>query len=126
MRKTVKRLLCATLAVGMVIGGAACKKTPVEEQPGTTTTPVVTDTPATDLQTIGICQYADHGALNRSREGLIKGLEEAGLVVRHEYLEVPVRVEYEITEACKSLIPILEDLSDWYEAFDAEQSKEDF
>lgn len=86
MRKTVKRLLCATLAVGMVIGGAACKKTLVEEQPGTTTTPVVTDTPATDLQTIGICQYADHGALNQSREGLIKGLEEAGLVEGTHYV----------------------------------------
>lgn len=66
------------------------------------------------------------GVSNTVLAKALKELEDAGLVIRHEYLEVPVRVEYEITEACKSLIPILEDLSDWYEAFDAEQSKEDF
>ena len=45
----------------------------------------------------------------------LKELEEAGLIVRKEYLEVPIRVEYETTEACDKLIPILENLSDWYE-----------
>ncbi|MBR3756016.1 MAG: helix-turn-helix transcriptional regulator [Firmicutes bacterium] len=66
------------------------------------------------------------GVSNTVLAKALKELEDAGLVIRHEYLEVPVRVEYEITEACKSLIPILEDLSDWYEAFDAGQSKERF
>lgn len=45
----------------------------------------------------------------------LRELEECGLVVRKEYMEVPIRVEYEITEECTSLIPILEQLSDWCE-----------
>lgn len=35
------------------------------------------------------------------------------LVHRQEYLEVPVRVEYAITEPCRQLIPILDALGDW-------------
>ncbi len=86
MRKTMKRLLCATLAVGMVLGGAACNKEPIKENPDTTTTPVVTEEPQSDMKTIGICQYADHAALNQSREGIIKGMEEAGLVEGTDYV----------------------------------------
>ena len=37
------------------------------------------------------------------------------VVRRTEYLEVPVRVEYAITAEGKTLIPILEQLSDWAE-----------
>ncbi len=47
----------------------------------------------------------------------LKELEEAGLVVRKEYLEVPVRVEYETTEACDRLIPVLDSLGAWYESY---------
>ena len=43
-------------------------------------------------------------------------METDGLVVRREYLEVPVRVEYSTTELCDRLMPILESLSDWGEA----------
>lgn len=43
----------------------------------------------------------------------LKELEDAGLVIRHEYLEVPVRVEYEITESTKTLLPILSQLGGW-------------
>lgn len=86
MKKTMKRLLCATLAVGMVLGGAACNKEPIKENPDSTTTPAVTEEPASDMRTIGICQYADHAALNQSREGFIKGLEEAGLVEGTDYV----------------------------------------
>ena len=46
----------------------------------------------------------------------LEALEKAGLVQRQEYLEVPVRVEYSITGEGKTLIPILEQLSDWAEA----------
>ena len=40
-------------------------------------------------------------------------MEGDGLVHRQEYLEVPVRVEYAITEPCRRLIPILDALGDW-------------
>lgn len=43
----------------------------------------------------------------------LKEMEEAGLVVRHEYLAVPVRVEYEITDTAKKLLPILAQLAGW-------------
>lgn len=43
----------------------------------------------------------------------LRELEEAGLVVRREYLEVPVRVEYETTELTRELLPILHSLAGW-------------
>lgn len=43
----------------------------------------------------------------------LRELEEAGLVVRREYLEVPVRVEYETTELTRELLPILASLAGW-------------
>ncbi|MCD7763608.1 MAG: helix-turn-helix transcriptional regulator [Lachnospiraceae bacterium] len=43
----------------------------------------------------------------------LKELEDDGLVKRMEYLEVPVRVEYEITDSVRSLIPILTELAVW-------------
>jgi len=43
----------------------------------------------------------------------LRELEDAGLIVRREYLEIPVRVEYETTELTKILIPILASMSDW-------------
>lgn len=80
MRKLVKKLLCTTLAVGVVLGGVACKK-PVEEKPEVTNTPVATQEPEKPtIKTIGICQYADHYALNESREGILEALKNAGLV----------------------------------------------
>lgn len=44
----------------------------------------------------------------------LKELENDGLVTRHEYVEVPVRVEYSLTEKGLSLQPILADLAGWY------------
>lgn len=43
----------------------------------------------------------------------LKELEADGLVKRNEYMEVPVRVEYEITEKTKELGPILIQLAKW-------------
>ena len=42
-----------------------------------------------------------------------KELERDGLVLRREYLEVPVRVEYGLSEQAKKLQPILMDLIRW-------------
>lgn len=43
----------------------------------------------------------------------LKSLEEDGLVKREVFAEVPLRVEYSMTEFGKSLIPILEAFSKW-------------
>ena len=53
------------------------------------------------------------GVSNTVLAGALRELEADGLVTRAEYLEVPVRVEYEITRRCQPLIPILEALGDW-------------
>ncbi len=43
----------------------------------------------------------------------LQELEHDGLVRRSEYLQVPIRVEYEITDKTKSLTPILTQLALW-------------
>ncbi|MCS3157832.1 helix-turn-helix transcriptional regulator [Phocaeicola dorei] len=43
----------------------------------------------------------------------LRTLETDGLVSRRVYAEVPPRVEYELTERGKSLIPHIEGLVDW-------------
>lgn len=55
------------------------------------------------------------GISNTVLANALKELEEVGLVIRKEYLEVPVRVEYSTTEKCDKLIPVLDSLSEWGE-----------
>ena len=43
----------------------------------------------------------------------LKELEEDGLVTRTEYMEVPIRVEYMVTDKAKALSPILVQLAQW-------------
>ena len=53
------------------------------------------------------------GVSNTVLANALRELEGDGLVHRQEYLEVPVRVEYAITEPCRRLIPILDARGDW-------------
>ncbi|QEM02526.1 winged helix-turn-helix transcriptional regulator [Mucilaginibacter sp. P25] len=43
----------------------------------------------------------------------LKELEEDGLIIRHTYMEKPPRVEYELSELGKTLIPVLKAMYDW-------------
>jgi DNA-binding HxlR family transcriptional regulator len=43
----------------------------------------------------------------------LKELEGDGLIIRHQFLEKPPRVEYELSERGKTLIPILKAMFDW-------------
>ena len=43
----------------------------------------------------------------------LKEMEDDGLVERSEYLEVPIRVEYALSEKSKKLQPILLELIQW-------------
>ena len=43
----------------------------------------------------------------------LKEMEEDGLVTRTEYMEVPIRVEYSITDKARELGPILVQLAQW-------------
>jgi len=43
----------------------------------------------------------------------LRELEEDRLIIRHEYQEKPPRVEYELSERGKTLIPVLKAMFDW-------------
>ncbi|MBK8944317.1 MAG: helix-turn-helix transcriptional regulator [Ignavibacteriae bacterium] len=43
----------------------------------------------------------------------LKSLEEDGLIKREVFAEVPLRVEYSLTEFGKTLVPILNEISKW-------------
>ncbi len=53
------------------------------------------------------------GISNTMLSQTLKELERDRLIVRKEYLEVPVRVEYELSEKAKKLQPIMIDLIRW-------------
>ncbi|MES2829350.1 MAG: helix-turn-helix domain-containing protein [Bacteroidota bacterium] len=43
----------------------------------------------------------------------LKEMELNKLVTRTVYPETPVRIEYEITDYCKTLVPMLQEMIDW-------------
>ncbi len=45
--------------------------------------------------------------------GTLQTLEADGLISRTVFPEVPIRVEYELTETGRSLVPIIRQLTDW-------------
>ena len=49
----------------------------------------------------------------------LRELEEDGVVVRKNYGELPLRVEYSLSALGATLAPILYAMSDWGEAFEA-------
>ncbi|AEF85359.1 transcriptional regulator, HxlR family [Treponema primitia ZAS-2] len=53
------------------------------------------------------------GITNTVLASSLKELEEAGLISRRQFAEIPVRVEYSLTQACDTLLPILNQLSHW-------------
>lgn len=60
------------------------------------------------------------GISNTMLSQTLKELERDQLVLRQEYLEVPVRVEYELSEQAKKLQPILVQLIRWKMGKEAE------
>ena len=77
------------------------------------------------LTSNGATRYNDllrniKGISNTLLSKSLRELEEAGLVRRAEYLEVPVRVEYTLTEKAVRLGPILLELIRWEMARETE------
>jgi len=42
-----------------------------------------------------------------------KELEQAGIVARNVYPEMPIRIEYELTEKGKALSPVMDAIQEW-------------
>ena len=68
----------------------------------------------------GIARYGElrrsiYGITNTMLANSLKELEADGLVERRQYDEMPVRVEYNLTDKAKSLIPILLQMKKWGE-----------
>ena len=55
------------------------------------------------------------GITNTMLANSLKDMESDGFVIRTQYDEMPVRVEYSLTDKAKSIIPILLDLKRWGE-----------
>lgn len=53
------------------------------------------------------------GITNTMLSNSLKDLEQHGLIIRTQYMEMPVRVEYTTTDVCADLMPILVQLAHW-------------
>ena len=68
----------------------------------------------------GTIRYGDlkrrvFGITNTMLANSLKEMEDAGLVARKQYMEMPVRVEYSLTKKAESIVPILLELKKWGE-----------
>lgn len=54
-----------------------------------------------------------NGITNMMLSQSLKEMETYGLVTRRQFMEIPPRVEYSLTEAGKDLIPALVSLAKW-------------
>lgn len=53
------------------------------------------------------------GITNTMLASSLKELEKDGLICRTQYMEMPLRVEYALTNLCDDLMPILNQLARW-------------
>ncbi|MDB5019209.1 MAG: transcriptional regulator, HxlR family [Pedobacter sp.] len=53
------------------------------------------------------------GITSRMLSRELKEMEMNKLITRTVYPETPVRIEYEVTEYCKTLVPLIQSMIDW-------------
>ncbi len=68
-----------------------------------------------EVQRFSALQRALPGVSQKVLTSQLRELEAAGVVVRTIYPEVPPRVEYELTDLGRDLLPVLDDLHAWGE-----------
>ncbi|MGH3440837.1 MAG: winged helix-turn-helix transcriptional regulator [Nitriliruptorales bacterium] len=56
---------------------------------------------------------ATDGVSDRMLTKRLRELEDAGIVIRRRFREVPPRVEYSLTEAGEALRPVIEEMERW-------------
>ena len=64
----------------------------------------------------GELRRAIYGITNTMLAQSLREMENDGLVIRKQYDEMPVRVEYSLSEKAETLIPILLELKKWGES----------
>ena len=69
-----------------------------------------------DVVRYGELKRGIYGITNTMLSTSLKEMETDGMVLRTQYDEMPVRVEYRLTDKAKSIIPILLELKKWGEA----------
>ncbi len=67
-----------------------------------------------------VVRYGDlrreiYGITNTMLANSLKEMETDGMVIRTQFDEMPVRVEYSLTDKAKSIIPLLLELKKWGE-----------
>lgn len=60
------------------------------------------------------------GVTHRTLSKTLKEMEADGLVLRHDYAQIPPRVDYALTDKGRSLAPVLEAMHAWADAHLAE------
>jgi DNA-binding HxlR family transcriptional regulator len=66
----------------------------------------------------GVMRYSElkralDGVSHKMLSSKLKELEADGLIVRHEYPQVPPKVEYALSERGKTLMPVLQAVCAW-------------
>jgi DNA-binding HxlR family transcriptional regulator len=64
----------------------------------------------------GVLRREVPGVSQKTLTRTLRDLEASGLVTRTIYGEVPPRVEYELTEAGRALMPVFQSMHDWRDA----------
>ena len=67
----------------------------------------------------GVLRREVPGISQKTLTRTLRELESAGLVTRTVYGEVPPRVEYDLTDAGRALMPVFLSMRDWREAHPA-------
>jgi len=62
-------------------------------------------------------EHAIHGISDRMLVERLKELEQEGIVRRRVFPEMPVRIEYELTEAGQSLAKALDPIQSWADQY---------
>lgn len=64
------------------------------------------------------------GITNTMLSSTLKELERLGIIHREQYNEIPLRVEYWLTEKGRALLPVFTELARWGEKYieDGEQT----
>ena len=110
MKKTKKELLCDDLA------GERCGlKKVIDTIGGKWKIMILCIIDREEVVRYGDLKRAVFGITNTMLAQSLKELESDGLVLRKQYDEMPVRVEYSLSKKAKTLIPILLELKKWGE-----------